>query len=686
MSSRVPNQSPRVKIASLKVLEDEKSQRKLKKKTSSRALLNQTNPAKSRAGDSLDQASMVSVKSAASVKQPKAVRANGNGKAPNNESVNGNARSPVIKVLPEESNVTQLLKAMNGQDVLQLQVQLAKAMDDTSLLRSRLRSELENRQLLESKVTDLTEKLSDAKRGLSDTKSALNKVQAVASQLISKRDEREVQLQTALDQNGIYERKIAELEMHISHLSQINATAAQTSSSITEKILNEHVERNKQLDDELNQVRSQLAAMKRENMRLTEEKTDLEYMLESKKKRITVLEEHVKANEVQIPSDMLASTRESFLMQMLDMSRNNTANGTNPSNNILRQSFAPMDVNMEQIQRKVADMSVMETKLSSLEGDKKALEDRLLGLERQLLEQQKASLAQQQKLFEAQQAAMILQQQQAARPSSSQLQQQGNRNAAQPILNDADAQQLVREILTSRDGGARRPRTQPQPTDNDANNIIASPPMESPNSRNTARNANGRASRIIASPAAQMTRQSSSIERDKEAMTTLPVTTQTVTFAPLPEPSNGDVMRAIESTVRAYDSGALDGKTFESNTANSISSFDGGDDGNSSIRMIIISPRQDSENPEAYRRRLMEEKKQLKKEILEWSKSFERQNGREPTRTEREMHAGSMYKRYRQKSRLLKELDGDGSSGLGSVKMSYNASQQSIGTIQEDLE
>lgn len=657
MSSKPSNQSPRAKVASLKILEDEKSQRKLKKRASSRALLNQFNPGRNRPRDGLDQGSLVSVRSTASVKLPNTNSSPQRGASGRGQNLDNNMNGNVIKVLPEESNMTQLLKAMNGQDVLQLQVQLAKAMDDTSLLRSRLRSELENRQVLESKVMDLTEKLSDAKRGLTDTKSALNKVQAVASQLISKRDEREVQLQTALDQNGIYERKIAELEMHISHLSQINANATQASVSVAEKILAENLERCKQLDEELTQVRSQLAASKRENMRLNDEKSDLEYMLEARKKRIALLEEHAKSSEMQIPSEMLASTRDSFLMQMLDLSRNNTAaggGGTTSSNtaaNLLRQSFSPNP------QGQVMDpmnMVVMETKLSSLEGDKKALEDRLLGLERQLLEQQKASLAQQQKLFETLQA-QAQQQQQQARPTSSQL--PGNRSAAQQIMNDADAQQLVREILTSRDGGPHRPRTQPQAPPSAGQSAAAAlsgsadgndgmdPPNASPGSRNVSCGANGRASRV-SNAQQQMTRQSSSIEREKEAMTSLPVTTQTVTFAP--EPSNNDVIRAIESTVRQYDSGALDGRTYEAGT---ISSFDGADDTASpSVRMSFKSPQQNDENSDIYRRRLVEEKKVLKKEILEWSKSFELKYNREPSRTEREMHAGSLYKRYRQVS------------------------------------
>eukprot|EP01033_Poteriospumella_lacustris_P005291 gene5291-3780_t len=287
-------QSPRVKAHSLKATP---SAKKLKKKSSSRALVDTLESVTS-VEDDVDPMSS---------------------SRPLDRSITSMA---------EDKSMGQVMKAMTGQDVLQLQMQLAKAMDDTSILRSRLRAELEHRQVLETKITDLTEKLSEARRGLSETKGALNKVQTVASQLITKRDEREVQLQQALDQNGIYERKIAELEMHISHLSHINE---QNSNSNAEKANQAWIEKEKQLEETVTEMREKLSQARKEIIRVSEEKENVEYMLEAKKRRIATLEEHIATLNGNSP-DMLASTRDSLLMSMLDLTRAQTAGNSNNGN------------------------------------------------------------------------------------------------------------------------------------------------------------------------------------------------------------------------------------------------------------------------------------------------------------------------------------------------------------------
>ena len=41
-------------------------------------------------------------------------------------------------------------------------------------------------------------------------------------------------------------------------------------------------------------------------------------------------------------------------------------------------------------------------------------------------------------------------------------------------------------------------------------------------------------------------------------------------------------------------------------------------------------------------------------------KKFQQENGREPSKTERETGAGTWYKEYRQLSKVLKEMEGPG--------------------------
>ncbi len=93
-----------------------------------------------------------------------------------------------------------------------LKIQLSETVEENSMMKSRLHVELKERHTLEMKNKELTEKLLDARKGLQETGAALYKVQQATDQLMRKRDQREVQLQRALDGNTIYEAKIAELE------------------------------------------------------------------------------------------------------------------------------------------------------------------------------------------------------------------------------------------------------------------------------------------------------------------------------------------------------------------------------------------------------------------------------------------------------------------------------------------
>ena len=70
---------------------------------------------------------------------------------------------------------------------------------------SRLHTELKERHLLEVKNKDLNEKLIDARKGLLETGSALLKVQQVTEQLMNKREQKDIQLQRAMELHKQYE-------------------------------------------------------------------------------------------------------------------------------------------------------------------------------------------------------------------------------------------------------------------------------------------------------------------------------------------------------------------------------------------------------------------------------------------------------------------------------------------------
>ena len=273
------------------------------------------------------------------------------------------------------------------------------------MLRSRLRMELQEKQALEMKVSELTDKLVEAKKGLQETSLALHKVQMATNQLMAKRDQRELQLQAAIDQNHLYEKKISELENHISRMNEISE-AKSGAHTHSEKLINEQLEKIHQLEEEGGLLKGQISSLRRENMRLTDEKTDLEYALETKKKRIAFLEETLKSD-----GPDLINTRDSFLQAV--SSRLNTASrsprGINNSESAIPELSTP-SIDIEGLNKRINDISNMESKLEFLVSDKKTLEDRLKQLEENMMSQNSAhqKQLQQQQLFYQQQ----LQQQQ----------------------------------------------------------------------------------------------------------------------------------------------------------------------------------------------------------------------------------------------------------------------------------
>jgi hypothetical protein len=52
--------------------------------------------------------------------------------------------------------------------------------------------------------------------------------------------------------------------------------------------------------------------------------------------------------------------------------------------------------------------------------------------------------------------------------------------------------------------------------------------------------------------------------------------------------------------------------------------------------------------PEEVKKKLQDERKEMKKAILVWNKQFIDDNKREPTKSEREQGVGNFYRRYRQ--------------------------------------
>ena len=89
------------------------------------------------------------------------------------------------------------------EDIHQVRSQLARSMEECDALRAHLRSEQQERQIVENKASELFGKLVEAKNELQKTSMALNQVQNAMQKLLTNRDQREFQLQSTQDKvNG----------------------------------------------------------------------------------------------------------------------------------------------------------------------------------------------------------------------------------------------------------------------------------------------------------------------------------------------------------------------------------------------------------------------------------------------------------------------------------------------------
>lgn len=108
-------------------------------------------------------------------------------------------RSSSKKLRAQEVNADMIRE----RDYEQLKMQLTEILEENSLLKSRVHAELKERHLLEGRNKELTDKLLDARKGLQETGTALFRVQQATEQLMNRRDQREVQLQRAIETHKV---------------------------------------------------------------------------------------------------------------------------------------------------------------------------------------------------------------------------------------------------------------------------------------------------------------------------------------------------------------------------------------------------------------------------------------------------------------------------------------------------
>lgn len=206
----------------------------------------------------------------------------------------------------------------DGTDVELLKVQLAESVDEIHALKTRLHKEMMEKQALEYKNKELVEKLLQAREGLQETHNALYKVQQSTDELAEKDEERDYKVKVAMEQVKLKDEKIAELQSKL--LESEDGERVQNATTSYRKIIMEKDEIIRVLEEQQFNSQNQLAKRKRENQRLSEEKADLEFTVETKTKRIETLENSYRELQQKLDSLTAAGgvlSKESLLAQLL---------------------------------------------------------------------------------------------------------------------------------------------------------------------------------------------------------------------------------------------------------------------------------------------------------------------------------------------------------------------------------
>eukprot|EP01032_Pedospumella_encystans_P031885 gene31885-35991_t len=111
-----------------------------------------------------------------------------------------------------------------------LKSQLTEALEENAFIKSRLNAELKERHQMEAKYKELNKKFTESKKALQATGAALLQVHNQTSEMKNKRDEREIQLDEALNLNRNLNSKIAELETRLEQALLSNNSGSTTAN------------------------------------------------------------------------------------------------------------------------------------------------------------------------------------------------------------------------------------------------------------------------------------------------------------------------------------------------------------------------------------------------------------------------------------------------------------------------
>lgn len=271
--------------------------------------------------------------------------------------------------------------------------------------------------MLEVKNKDLNEKLIDARKGLLETGSALLKVQQVTEQLMNKREQKDIQLQRAMELHKQYEIRIADLETKLS-LTEDGVKLHATVSSYR-KIIGDKDDIIMGLEKENADLKANFSKAKKEYILSDQKLAEQMHEVESLQHKVSSLESIIQKQEAaraelefkkeQAVAATSAANKTIQSMEAEYAARISAANKTIHNmeaehaaniaaaiaSAIANQTPAPVvqdpvDLNLllsELQASKANDIETIEKKFSSFEVERKTLEDRMMNLELQLKQQ-----------------------------------------------------------------------------------------------------------------------------------------------------------------------------------------------------------------------------------------------------------------------------------------------------------
>ena len=186
--------------------------------------------------------------------------------------------------------------------------------------------------MLDARNQELNRKFMESRKALQATGEMLLKVHNQVTEMRSKSEEREVQLQGALELNKNLTAKLVDMEGRMEG-AQSNSSSSSTTIAALKKLVSEKEDHIKGLEEQQLQVQAQVSRLRRENYRLSELTTEQQDDLESKERKIVTLEKKA-STLVEVLSQLQISAAESMIKQQQQQQQQSQPPASEkPSNN-----------------------------------------------------------------------------------------------------------------------------------------------------------------------------------------------------------------------------------------------------------------------------------------------------------------------------------------------------------------